>query len=182
MQVASDRDALNVDIVIMNPDGSDPTPYLQAPWRELFGKVNPDGMWLAYVSDQTGDSQILLRSFPTPGEALTLATDVPEFTGGIWGPEGRMFYYPSADSLYAVELEFEPEPRVVSRRALFSLRTSEGLLALQGVTGSFSFHPERGFVMALIEDVDASGAPSDPPRVYLVVNWFRELRELVGGN
>ena len=37
-------------------------------------------------------------------------------------------------------------------------------------------------LMALIDEVDASGAEPAPARVYLVVNWFRELRELVGGN
>ncbi len=171
------------DIVTMHLDGSDVTSYLQAPWSESAGVVSPDGMWLAYVSDQTGSEQILLRSFPDPGEALTLASDVAqgaEISPALWGPEGRALYYVADDSIKAIELEFEPEPRVVSRRALFSLRRPEG--ELTSGTGNFSHHPERGFVLLLRPQVDADGAAPAPPRSYLVVNWFRELRELVGGN
>ena len=163
----------NFDIVIMNPDGSDATPYLQAPWAEGGGVVTPDGEWLAYGSDETGDLRLLLRSFPAPGETLTLATDGAG--SHIWGPDGRTLYYPTSDSVKAVELEFEPEPRVVSRRALFSLRRPEGLL-----TSAFSFHPERGFVMVLNDEADADGTGPAPPRAYLVVNWFRELRQRMG--
>ncbi len=86
-----------------------------------------------------------------------------------------MFYYSNLGGLFAVELEFEPERRVVSRRRLFSLLTSEGLL-----TGGSSFHPDRGFVMELRDFDLADLAEAAPRRVYLVVNWFRELRELVG--
>jgi hypothetical protein len=91
-----------------------------------------------------------------------------------------MLYYVTPDSVKAVELEFEPEPRVVSRRALVSLSRPEGRLTRN--TGTFSYHPERGFVLALNPVVDADPTPPAPPRAYLVVNWFRELRELVGGN
>ena len=156
----------------MNPDGSDATPYLQAPWSESGGVVTPDGEWLAYVSDETGEQQLLLRSFPAPGEALTLAT-LPGFFR--WGRDGRTLYYMTRDSVQAVELEFEPEPRVVSRRALFSRRRPEG-----GLRNVFTFHPERGFVMILREGVDDTGAGPAPPRAYLVVNWFRELRQRMG--
>ena len=135
--------ASTVDIVTMNPDGNDATPYLQAPWAESGGVVTPDGEWLAYVSDETGDLRLLLRSFPAPGEALTLATDVGEGPyGPQWGPDGRTLYYRAPDSVKAVELEFEPEPRVVSTRALFSLRRPEGLLTTDD--GNFSLHAERG--------------------------------------
>jgi hypothetical protein len=164
------------DIATMSSDGSDPTPYLQAPWVEDGPRVSPDGMWLAYASNQTGELQILLRSFPAPGEALTLATD-PRGITHLWGPDGRTLYYTTSDSIKAVELEFEPEPVVASRRALFSLRRPEGLLTT-GDQSNFAFHPDRGFVMVLTDEVDASGIV---PRTYLVVNWFRELRELVGG-
>ena len=34
--------------------------------------------------------------------------------------------------------------------------------------------------MVLSDEVDAGGAEPATPRAYLVVNWFRELRELVG--
>jgi len=81
-------------------------------------------------------------------------------------------------SVKAVDLEFGPEPRVVSTRGLFSLRPPEGRLSRE--TGTLSFHPDRGFVMMLVDEVESPGGESGSARTVLVVNWFRELRELVG--
>jgi len=36
----------------------DPQPYLQAPFNEGMSTLSPDGRWLAYISDETGTTEV----------------------------------------------------------------------------------------------------------------------------
>lgn len=37
----------------------------RSPFNELRPKFSPDGKWIAYVSDESGDTQVYVRSFPS---------------------------------------------------------------------------------------------------------------------
>ena len=49
------------DLWSIRPGDSKPTPLVQTSFREGFGKVSPDGRWLAYVSDESGRPEIYVR-------------------------------------------------------------------------------------------------------------------------
>jgi eukaryotic-like serine/threonine-protein kinase len=55
---------------IMVVDRQDPTtsrPFLQTRFREGAPIFSPDGHWMAYVSDNSGRTEIYMRPFPGPG-------------------------------------------------------------------------------------------------------------------
>ena len=53
-------------------------PLLQSKFNELLGVLSPDGRWLAYVSDETGTSQVYvreLRAIPQRQERIRRGTE-----------------------------------------------------------------------------------------------------------
>ncbi len=72
-----------------------PKPYLETQFEERWGKVSPDGRWLAYQSTESGRFEIYVQSFPELGWKVTVSKG-----GGIfprWRRDGRELYYVSAD-------------------------------------------------------------------------------------
>src|SRR5215813_3139485 len=50
-----------------------PFPFLQTQFNEFGAQFSPDGRWLAYVSDESGNNQIYLTPFPGPGGKWQIA-------------------------------------------------------------------------------------------------------------
>jgi eukaryotic-like serine/threonine-protein kinase len=51
-----------------------PVPFVDTPFEECCGHFSPDGRWIAYVSDESGKSQIYVKPFPGPGRAVQVST------------------------------------------------------------------------------------------------------------
>jgi eukaryotic-like serine/threonine-protein kinase len=93
------------------------------PWlTERFGQgepaFSPDGRWVAYVNDQTGEAEIWVRPFPGPGSPVRLSP-----SGGhepVWAKNGRELLYQQDGSLFVVEVtSTTPEFRFSAPRLLF---------------------------------------------------------------
>ncbi len=66
-------------------------------------QLSPDGRWLAYISEESGDWQVYVQPFRRPGERVRVSVD----GGGQpkWRGDGRELFYRSAGgSLVAVEV------------------------------------------------------------------------------
>jgi serine/threonine-protein kinase len=68
------------------------TPLVRSSARERNGDVSPDGRWLAYESDSSGQFEIWVRPYPAVGTAQWQVT-----TGGgtrpLWMPRGQELLY-----------------------------------------------------------------------------------------
>jgi hypothetical protein len=49
------------------PSAGRPEPFLATPFSEGAPSISPDGRWLAYQSNETGDSEIFVTRFPEGG-------------------------------------------------------------------------------------------------------------------
>jgi serine/threonine protein kinase len=75
--------------------GQQPYPFLNTAAEENAGKFSPDVKWVAYQSNETGQFQIYVRSFPNPGAKWQVTT-----AGGTqprWAANGKELYYVSPD-------------------------------------------------------------------------------------
>ncbi len=103
----------NFDIWILPMNGDrKPVPYLTGPAAERGGKISPDGRWLAYGSNETGQNEVYVQSFPEPGHKVRVSP-----SGGQnpkWVNGGTQLDYVSAGAVFAVAVkagaEFEPGP------------------------------------------------------------------------
>jgi Tol biopolymer transport system component len=71
------------------------TPIAVTPADERDGQFSPDGKWVAYESDETGQPQIYLQPFPGPGAKVPLTTQ-----GGTqvrWRADGKEIFYIAPD-------------------------------------------------------------------------------------
>ena len=76
---------------------SEPYPVVRTAADEHYGTLSPDGRWLAYISNETGDLRGVRRSFPATGFKRQVSTQ-----GGFepqWRRDGNELFYlaPTSD-------------------------------------------------------------------------------------
>lgn len=147
-------------------DLSDPSAievFLDGPDDELAPEVSPDGKWIAYVSNYTGDDEVYVTSFPKAGARSRISNE-----GGhspAWAPDGRTLYYVQDRKMIEVTLETSPAVRVLRREALF-----EGSYQQYRWSRQYDLTPDgKRFVMV---------RNAERKNLEVVTNWFAEIRDI----
>ena len=112
------------DIAILDSAGRGPLRMVVAsPFLEQFPTLSPDGRWLAFSSDQSGDHQVYVRPLTGDGDQVQVS-----LTGGtepLWSPDGKTLYYRGRengiDAMTAATVRTTPDFAVTARRTLFSM-------------------------------------------------------------
>lgn len=139
------RSQSRLDIVLVSNGGRGPiVPVVGDGHETRFPVVSPDGKWLAYVSDETGASEVYVRTWADGGTPVRVSG-----RGGtepVWHPGGSELFYRDAASQYlvAASLATSPELQVTARRSLFPIGEM-----VPGVThANYDVSPDgRTFVM-----------------------------------
>jgi WD40 repeat protein len=74
--IGQTRPGTRDDLFIVHPDNADdpPVPYAQSSFNETHADISPDGRWIAYASDESGQPEIYVDSFPAPGRRARVTT------------------------------------------------------------------------------------------------------------
>jgi eukaryotic-like serine/threonine-protein kinase len=91
---------------------------IPAAFEESAPALSPDGHWLAYQSDQTGQMEVYVRSYPEPGARVPVSLQ-----GGsepVWAHNGRELFYRTGDSLMVASVTLSPGLAIAGRRRLFT--------------------------------------------------------------
>jgi hypothetical protein len=158
-----------LDLYLLPASGErTPRAWLQTEFNEGEPAFSPNGRWVAYMSDQTGQPEIWVRPFPGPGSPIRVSA-----RGGqepIWSRDGKELFYQERAKLMAVEvIAQEPELRLRPPQALFEGGFVPGSPT---VPRTYDVAPDGRFLM-----MDPSEAP--PASLVLVQNWIEELKRLV---
>lgn len=145
-------------------------PFLNTRYSESFPTFSPDGKWIAYQSDESGDPEIYVVKYPGPGGKRQVSQ-----AGGIqpvWDAQGKELFYLSGNRLMAVETTFTPTLRLGPPKTIFS--TDGLLLKTEAPWRTYSVSPDGGrFAFMKI-------VPSTPvTSLQVVVNWLEELKAKV---
>jgi len=79
------------------------TPVLNSPANEMAAVLSPNGKWLAYISDESGRSEVYVTAFPEPGGKWQVSN-----SGGSspsWAADGKALYYHAGDKLMVVAIQ-----------------------------------------------------------------------------
>ena len=80
--------------------------WFNTPANEIRGTVSPDGQWIAYVTDQSGTSEVWIASYPTGGFRQQVSRGGGDFPQ--WA-ESELFF-------------LSPDRRVMAARVASGLR------------------------------------------------------------
>jgi Tol biopolymer transport system component len=142
-------------------------PFLVTDFNERGARVSPDGRWLAFTSDRSGQDEVWVTPFPGGGTPILVSLGGGKEPG--WQGNGRRLFYRRGEEMWAVAVDstggsFEVgEPELLFR----------GDYSYGYIDWAFNYgvHPD-GKTFLMVKD-------GPPPRLRVVVNWFSELERLV---
>jgi Tol biopolymer transport system component len=156
----------------MNVDAA-PTLIAQGPYELTDPMFSPDGRWLAYVSEETGQYEIYVQPYSTPGDKVRISTNGG--VGPIWSADGRELFYVEPGGaaglrrMMAVDVDLTAGFRASRPRQLFE-GSYAGTLPLR----NYDYDGRRFAMMKVLVD-----GPPNVTHMHVVLNWLDELRRRV---
>jgi Tol biopolymer transport system component len=132
-------------------------PFICTPFNEDAAEFSPDGRWVAYESNETGRTEVYVRSFESPEERWQVSE-----AGGInarWAADGsEIFFLDGERNVWSVPVRAGETFVSLSPRRLFQSRNYE----------RFDISPENGaFIMR--------SEPLRPTRLVVSLRWAEEV-------
>jgi Tol biopolymer transport system component len=138
-----------------------PEKYLATPFSEGHAQFSPDGRWVAYASNESGQQEVWVRPYPASSLKFKISDG-----GGYdprWRADGRALYYlDPRTELVEVDVHLHPTFSVGPSRLLFRGYVTEGLSSIY--TSQYVASPDgQRFLFK---------TPVDPnPPMTVAVNW-----------
>jgi len=150
-----------------NPSGGErkSAPYQNTGFNQQFPKLSPTGQWIAYGSDETGRSEIVVQTFPNPGGKWPVSVN-----GGrhpVWSRDGKELYFIGLDgNLMAAEVKSGPGGsfQASAPKALFDPHINGD------PSSGFDVTKDGRFLVPA--EVGQTGAP-----ITMLVNWQAGLKK-----
>lgn len=147
---------------------------LQTEFNERNGQVSPDGLWLAYESDRSGQTEIYVRPYPDIKSAVWQISS----RGGrkpFWAKTGKEIFYWGPTDMMTVAIETQPEFVSGLPEALFDHQDKYALTNIP----HFHVDPAGGRFIMVKKPSDESTLTD---RIIVVQNWLDEVTQKVGAN
>ena len=144
-----------------------PKVIINSEFNEFSGSISPDGKWLLYVSDESGQFQLYVRPFPGTGSKWQISTANPAIGYFGWSVNGKEIYYRSASNkVMSVEVAQHGSEFEVGRATpLFDLPFSG-----QGIFDGVSKDNKHFLFRIPVQSTDI-------PPLTLVTNWDKKLKQ-----
>jgi eukaryotic-like serine/threonine-protein kinase len=140
---------------------------LQSPANEIQGRIAPDGRWIAYVSDETGQWEVYVQPFPLTG-ANKRQISVNGGSQPTWRRDGQELFFLGADRrLMAVSVEPSGAFSHGTPQALFDTR-------IRPTFTPFSFNYATTDGQRFLVNSMPEGAT---PTIGVITNWTTTLKE-----
>jgi Tol biopolymer transport system component len=163
------------DVLVAPAQPSDhpPLPLIAGPAAQGGAVFSPDGHWIAYLSNETGRTEVYVRRFDvspdgTPSSPGTSSRVVSMGARGLlrWPRNGREILYMSADGRFmSVDVTLSPAFSTSAPRALFTFPAA--YLRANPVGAGFGDISADGTrLLMAMPPADAA-----PPGLHVIVNW-----------
>jgi Tol biopolymer transport system component len=141
----------------MDGGGGKPVPYLNTTALEQQAQFSPDGRFIAYGSDQSGDWEIYVQPFPNASDGKWMVSR----GGGVeprWSRDGKELLYFSGQTLMAAQVRLEPTFSSGTPTALFEAPIVTGYTA---DSHRWQLAPDGQRVLVLATAGKGQGTPLD---------------------
>jgi serine/threonine protein kinase len=152
------------DVLIMPVNGErKQRVFVQTAYNEDEARFSPDGRWIAYSSNETGQSEIYLRPYPGPGASIKVSA--AGGSGPVWRRDGHeLFYVRNDNKMMSAEIR--------SSGSSMEIGTARELFPRTPIMEAYDVFPDgkRFLINRVIE-------PTETDPVTIVVNWTEKLKK-----
>jgi Tol biopolymer transport system component len=173
---ATKADLLVAPLDLSKPDEikmGEAEPLVRMPGIEAGAVFSPDGKWVAYFSDESGQFEVYVQRFPGAGGHRKIS----DGGGGYpkWSSNGRqlLYYDGSQQRIMAVDYQVNGDAFVASKPRQWSGTPVRQI----GAADSWGLDPKGERVVVV--PVEAAPGNAGPPKVGYLPNFFDELRRKV---
>jgi Tol biopolymer transport system component len=154
------------DIYVLSLRGqSPPRPVVNTSGYDGGAQFSPDGHWMTYASDDSGQMQVYVRPFPGPDRRWPVSTQGG--TQPLWSSNGKEIFYRIGNKMMVVDVSAGVDLTLSQPRQLFEQRYVFQNISL----ANYDVSPD-GQRFLMVKDEAGSG------RLNVVLNWTEELKRL----
>jgi Tol biopolymer transport system component len=151
------------DLYVYSVTDDELRPWATTPYDEMTATASPDGRFAAYVSEETGRSEIWVQTFPEPGRRWRVSVNGGKWP--CWGANASEVFYVAPDNrLMAVPIEWRED----EGQRVPDLGTPQPLFRVDSKLHSDRQYDTLDGQRFLINRIDRTGA-ADP--LTLVQGW-----------
>jgi Tol biopolymer transport system component len=145
-----------------------PEVFLQTPFHERVPIFSPDGRWLAYQSNESGDYRVYVEAFPKKGAKQQVSTDGHSYP--LWSRNGKDLFFLRyrANQLMAVRYQSRGDSFLTDTSRVWARQ-----IAWFAATKSYDPAPDGKRIIVLSP---AETYPEPQNRLIFLLNFFDELK------
>ena len=129
---------------------------------EMGSQFSPDGHWLAYNSNESGESEVYVVPFPGPGGKVRISTVRGD--NARWRRDGKEIFYLAGNTLMAAA--------VTAKGSRFEVGAVQRLFEVPMVDGYWPYDVSRDGQRFLVNTLEG-----EVPPLTIVVNWPAGLKK-----
>ncbi len=151
------------------------TLVINGEFAERNAARSPDGRWVAYQSNEAGQYQVYVQSFPgVDSGRWQISTDGGEWP--VWNPAGGELFYRTPTGVMALAFETEPTFTPGALTQLFER------IIIGARNRRMAVSPDGQRFLLLANAQEGPGSEAARSQLIVVQNWFEELKRLVPTN
>lgn len=150
------------DILVLSDRGV-PVRFLSSPSNEQAPVFSPDGHYIAYVSDDSGQREVYVRPYPAGDQKWSISTNGG--TEPIWSRDGQELFYRQNSTIMVADVCLGSSFKADRPRRLF-----EAPYVTDNAHPAYDIAPD-GQCFLIIKDNE-----KERTQLNVVINWFEELK------
>ena len=144
----------------LSPPGK-PAPFQPSQFDKREVRFSPDGRYLAFISNESGQAEAYVTPFPGPGERIRISPEGARLLQ--WGRDGAVYFTSAAGKLVSLPVRTSPTLEIGTPTALFTVSSKPWL--------DFAVTNDGKRFLAVAPDATADDQP-----MTVVVDWPASLR------
>jgi Tol biopolymer transport system component len=160
---AANEPSTNRDVWVFPLDGEQkPQPLLNTQFNESYAQFSPNGRWVAYLSNETGNDELYVARFDNPRERTRVSTSGA--SQPRWRKDGKELFYLAADKgLMAVPVKTDDKLELGPAVFLFKVDSI--------VEDAYDVNRTGDRFIVITTEQTARSTPFT-----VVLNWMSELK------
>jgi Tol biopolymer transport system component len=140
---------------------------------DAHAAVSPNGRWMAYRSNVSGQDEIYVERYPELGNRQQISTGGGQVP--VWSRDGRELFFPSRDGRQMLAVPVQSGSTLVAGRPQLLFETAM-IVSISG--RPYDIAPDGRFLI-IIPGGQADAGSGTASNLIVVQNWFEELKRLV---